>query len=87
MPRYLPGDDLTTCDASTLYDFLDNLSEYRRANGRGRDEYAAYVRAFCSNERKRVKRELKRRSLPGTRADDARVYGPGKTSWQKGQGA
>jgi len=87
MSDYLPGADLTKYDAGELYALLDNLSEYKRAHGRGRSQEAAHARAYCTAERKRVKAELKRRGLKGTRADDARVYGSGKQAWQKGQGA
>ena len=80
-------EDLAKLTADELYQALDDLTAYRRSEGRGPSPEAAYVRQFCKTERVRVKAELKRRGLKGTRADDARVYGSGKQAWQKGQGA
>lgn len=59
--------DLTTTPADKLYDMLFDLAEYRRTDGRGRNECAQYVREYVSEESKRVKTELKRRKLPTRR--------------------
>jgi len=75
-------DDLTTFYPSDLYEFLDDLTEYRRQYGRGRTEDAAYAREYCKSERARVKSELRRRGLPLTRPGDTRTYGPGQAQWQ-----
>jgi len=75
-------DNLTTFYPNDLYEFLDELTEYRRQYGRGRTEDAAYAREYCRAERARVKAELKHRGLPSTRSTDTRVYGPGQARWQ-----
>lgn len=66
-----------------LYRRLDWLVEHRRQHERERTAEAAYVRYFCKEERKRVKRELKCRGLPATRPDDTRCYGPACATWQR----
>ena len=76
-------EDLNELTSEDLYQTLDDLTEYRRSDGRGRSMEAAYVREYCKAERKRVKAELKRRSLPGTSSGDTRVYGPGQANWQR----
>ena len=75
--------DLTDFTPNELYDFLNRLTEHRQQYGRGRSEGAAYVREYCKQMRRRIKDELKRRDLPGTRPTDCRVYGPGQAAWQK----
>lgn len=75
--------NLATQTPEQLYALLDDLTEYRRSDGRGRTPEAAYVREYCASERVRVKRELARRGLPATRPGDTRVYGPGVAAWQK----
>lgn len=76
-------ENLTQSTADELYTMLDELAEYRRTDGRGRDEYTAYVRDFCKTCRAEIKAEIKRRGLPGTKPGDTRVYGPGMAAWQQ----
>lgn len=76
-------DDLTAVEAEALYTLLDDLAEYRRTDGRGRSEESTYVRGYCDEERARVKVEIRRRGLPGTKPGDTRVYGPGQAAWQR----
>ncbi len=76
-------DDLTAVEAEALYALLDDLTSYRQTDGRGRSEEATYVRDYCETERERVKVEIRRRGLPGTRANDTRIYGPGQAAWQR----
>lgn len=58
--------NLTVVPDDHLYRALFDLAEYRRSAGRGRSMEAAYVRDYVGQESKRVKAELKRRSLPAT---------------------
>ena len=80
-------ENLTEETPEALYTLLDDLTTYRKAYGRGRDEAAYQVKDYCKSERSRVKAELKRRELPGTRPGDTRVYGPGTAHWQQAVGA
>ena len=76
------GKDLPDFTDEELYDFLDRLILHRQRHGRGRNEGAAGVRDYCTKMRRKVKNELKRRGLDGTRPTDCRVYGPGQARWQ-----
>ena len=80
-------DDLAQTTTEQLYQWKDDLAEYRRTDGRGRSESAAYVRQYRKDERARLNTELRRRGLPLTAPDDTRTYGPGTAPWQQAQGA
>jgi hypothetical protein len=79
----LVPDRLALLASCELYELLDRLTAFRRAYGRGNTPDAAHARQVCAAERARVQAELRRRGLPGTRAGDGRVYGPGWAGWQR----
>jgi hypothetical protein len=79
----LAPENLAPLSPDALYALLDRLAAFRRAYGRGRTPEAAHARQVCATERARVKAELRRRGLRGTRAGDRRVYGPGQAGWQR----
>lgn len=49
-----------------LYRALTDIHAYRTTEGRGRSEGAACVRAYCSERKREVRAELRRRGLPTT---------------------
>lgn len=79
----MPPENLAEFTIEDLYQTLDDLTFYRQTDGRERSPEAAHVKAYCKAERARIKAELKRRGLPGTKPDDIRTYGPGQASWQR----
>jgi len=70
-----------------LYAELDRLALYRQTHGRGCTPDAAQARHYCKVMRRKVRAELRRRGLPGTRPGDPRAYGPGQAKWQGNGGA
>jgi len=78
-------EDLTELEPETLYQALDDLALLRQKHAYRRDQVATEIKAWCKTERARVKAELRRRKLPGTRPNDTRVYG--QAAWQRATGA
>lgn len=75
--------DLTAPEPDALYDLLDDLALTRQRVAYRRDQEATEIKAWCKAQRARVKAELRRRKLPGTRPGDERVYGLGVAGWQR----
>lgn len=73
--------DLTVLEPEALYQLLDDLALTRQRVAYRRDQEATEIKAWCKAQRKRVKVELRRRKLPGTRPSDDRVYG--QAAWQR----
>jgi hypothetical protein len=61
--------DLTHTPDRELYDALDTADRVRSHEGQGRSPEAVQVRAWCSRQKARIRRELQRRGLPTTRPD------------------
>ena len=74
--------DLTHTPDRELYDTLASTTRLREIEGRGRSPEAVQVRAWCSRQKARIRRELQRRGLPTTRAD-ARWTGPSPTARER----
>ena len=77
--------DLTQSEPDTLYALLDDLSLTRTRVAYRRDQTSTEIKAWCKTQRARIKAELRRRKLPGTRSSDTRVYG--QAPWQCARGA